>query len=159
MGKRGPSPTPTKLLKLTGSRVPEERAPEPEFTTGMPDPPMWLTEFALKEWHRMAGELVDLGLLGPESRALFATYCQAWANYQQAEKMVQKHGSIGDSTMGTPIIHPWVRIRDQERKALFKAAAEFGLSPASRVGIGADSKEASDPLGAFTLKKGKAAEG
>ena len=159
MGARGPSPTPTKVLKLTGSRVADTRPPEPEFSSGMPEPPEWLTTFALKEWSRLAPELVELGLLGPESRAMFAAYCQAWANYEKAEKLVKKHGMLTPSTVGTPMIHPYVKIRDQERRAMIKAASEFGLSPASRVGIGAETKEAADPLGAFALKKGKAAGG
>ena len=53
IGKRGPPPTPTPILKLSGSWRVNQRHNEPQPEPGPPDKPDWLDDYA--HAHRKSG--------------------------------------------------------------------------------------------------------
>ncbi len=65
MGKRGPRPTPTEILKLRGSTLvtPEREAGEVHGPMGTPDRPDWLDDQAKAAWDEIAPLLQDMGIL------------------------------------------------------------------------------------------------
>ena len=65
MGKRGPRPTPTSILKLRGSTLvtPEREAAEVHGPTGAPNRPDWLDDQAKAAWDEIAPMLQDMGIL------------------------------------------------------------------------------------------------
>jgi phage terminase small subunit len=65
MGRRGPAPTPTPLLKLRGSTLitkKRERA-EVKGPEGRPDCPDWLKDDARAAWDYLVPQLETMGIL------------------------------------------------------------------------------------------------
>ena len=93
MAGRKPLPTNIKLLRGNpGKRPLNEREPEPKAK--LPRAPEHLNDEAKREWRRMAHTLYDLGLLTEIDRAALAAYCVAWGRWVEAEKNLQKYGTV-----------------------------------------------------------------
>jgi P27 family predicted phage terminase small subunit len=135
MGKRGPRPTPTPLLKLTGSKLAGRRGAEVRPDASMPKCPSWLDGEAKKKWKELAPELHRLGILTSVDGGVMAAYCQAWAEFKLSTETLQKEGRTFTTATGYMAPHPAVA---QQRSAwgAMKAMGELlGLSPAGRVSL------------------------
>lgn len=133
MATRGRKPKPTNLKVLEGN--PGKRPlnmfePHPEKI--MPECPDWLEEEAKNEWNRLAEPLFRLGLLTELDMAAFASYCQAYARWREAEEFISQHGSIVKTKTGYWQQVPQVSIARANQAMMIKAAAEFGLTPSAR---------------------------
>jgi len=135
MGKRGPRPTPTKILSARGSWRAKERAGEVEFDKVRPRQPAWLKGNARYAWDRLAPVLFDKGLLTPPDRDALAVYCSAYADYLAAQAEVRRLGMVISAARGGKKINPAVRIADKAAALMDTFGAKFGLSPADRVGL------------------------
>jgi P27 family predicted phage terminase small subunit len=56
--------------------------------------PKWLEPEAKKEWRRLARQLEQIGVLTEVDQAAFASYCQAYARWKEAEEFITQHGTI-----------------------------------------------------------------
>ncbi len=133
MATRGRKPKPTDLKILEGNpgkRPLNFREPHPEKK--MPDCPEWLEDEAKHEWNRLAVPLFHLGLLTELDMASFASYCQAYARWKEAEEFISQHGSIVKTKTGYWQQVPQVSISKANQAMMIKAAAEFGLTPSAR---------------------------
>ena len=92
MARTGRPPKPTGLKLLEGTARPDRMRHEPKPSIRAPRCPAWLSPAAKSEWRRLAKTLVKLGILSDLDRAVFASYCQSWAKWKQAEQAIQKHG-------------------------------------------------------------------
>jgi P27 family predicted phage terminase small subunit len=149
MAQRGRKPKPTAVKVLEGN--PGKRQLnmfEPKPKKGaLPKCPAWLEDEAKEEWKRLAKNLHELGLLTDLDVQAFASYCQAYARWKEAEEFITQHGSIVKTKSGYWQQVPQVAIARQNQKMMMQAASEFGLTPASRSRIIADhavSKEADE---------------
>lgn len=149
MGKRGPKPEPTALLKLRGSRVPERRKTEPVLDVDAPTCPMWLTREAKAEWKRIVPALDAAGILARVDRGILAGCCQAWADFYKATKAVEKDGEIVRTPQGFVAKNPWVTIKNEAWARYFKATAVLGLSPSARSGLQVAPRKAKSGKGRF----------
>ena len=85
-----------------------------------------------------------MGLLTEIDGDAFAEYCQAKARRIQAEREIAKGGAvISSGEKGYLAPSPWVAIARQEREAVARFGARFGLTPADRVGL--ETREPSPP--------------
>src|SRR3989304_1096626 len=101
MGARGPAPKPTALRLLEGNpgkKPLNKREPQPQV--GRPACPRWLVVEARREWQRLMPELLRLNLMTIVDRAALAGYCQAWARWRQAERMLTKKGLTFETPNG-----------------------------------------------------------
>lgn len=133
MGARGPVPKPTKLKLIEGNpgkRPLNQNEPKPEPIA--PDPPKWLTGEAKKEWLRVAPELEKLGLLTRVDMAALAGYCQAYATWVKAEKILKKEGLTFTTPNGYIQQRPEVSIAQKSLQIVRGFCAEFGLTPSAR---------------------------
>lgn len=135
MAQRGRKPKPTAVKMLEGN--PGKRhlnpfEPVPVQRSKAPECPDWLEEEAKNEWNRLADNLADLGLLTEMDIQAFASYCQAYARWREAEEFITQHGSIVKTGSGSWQQVPQVSIAHQNQKIMMQAAAEFGLTPSSR---------------------------
>jgi P27 family predicted phage terminase small subunit len=133
--KPGPRPTPIALRLLRGNpgkrRIPKQRVtPKPGASR-----PHWLSPAAVKEWNRVAPELLRLGLLTTLDRAVLAAYCEAVADLQDATETLARKGSTIEAGNGTTIAHPAVAMKQGATKRVKDLAAEFGFSPSARGGM------------------------
>jgi P27 family predicted phage terminase small subunit len=107
--------------------------------------PRHLNTIAKAEWRRVMHELANVGLLTVVDRAALAAYCQAWAEWVQAEQELERNGRVLTTDKGYAYPSPWVAIRNNALDAMRKFAVEFGMTPSSRsrVKVQATEKELS----------------
>lgn len=139
MGKRGPKKKPTALRVFEGNpgHVPigNEAKPDPSI----PTPPDHLSDVALVEWRRVTPHLSAIGLLSQIDRASLAAYCQAYARWVEAETAMAKYGAVlFTREQKWPVLSPYYTIAMQSAKQMKEFMSEFGMSPASRVGLKVD---------------------
>jgi phage terminase small subunit len=106
MGRRGPKPTPTPLLKLRGSWRAETRDGEPSPTTELPPCPAWVRPAARKHWGEIGEMLEGLGLIAKPHTLALAMLCEALADW------ISDHDAKA-----------WERV--------LKACREFGMTPSA----------------------------
>ena len=152
MGRRGPKPTPTAQLRLVGSRELERRRDEPQPELGAPNLPTWLSREAKAEWRRIVPELIRVGVLARVDRAILVGYCESWAMFTDAQRMVHDQGIIQTSKEGVDRPAAHVRVLNESRSAFLKFAQELGLSPSARVRLTSRAAPEADPLGVFSRK-------
>jgi P27 family predicted phage terminase small subunit len=133
MGQRGPKPTPTRILRARGSKLAKQRAgTEPALPCQIPPAPAWLDTTAKKEWKRLVKLLRDMGIITRIDRDLLAMLCMALSEYQTAVAEIAKSGAVVEGSTGSPVVSPWVRIRDKAVEKTLQLAPHFGLSAATR---------------------------
>lgn len=129
MGSRGPIP---KLKLVDGTYQPPATPPEP--AANMPKCPSWLTKEAKAEWRRVAKPLFRMGLLTELDKQTLAMYCQTWARYQDAQKILAAEGDTYiQPTNGQPKQRPEYYIMKDCLKELRAFITLFGLSPSARM--------------------------
>lgn len=144
MGKRGPAPLPSNVIRLRGNpghrpmaRLIDQVTPVVEI----PSCPRHLMPAARAEWKRISVVLRDLGLISKLDRAALAVYCQAYAKWKWAEDKIAavnaadpagEAGLIGRTPSGYQQISAYQVISRQAVEQMHKFLGEFGMSPSSR---------------------------
>ncbi len=133
MAMRGRKPTPTAIKELEGSpgHCPLN-GQEPKPVKKAPACPKWLEPEAKKEWKRLAKQMESIGILTDVDMAAFASYCQAYARWKEAEEFLTQHGTIVKTPSGYWQQVSQVSIAQTYNKIMTKIATEFGLTPSSR---------------------------
>lgn len=137
MGKRGPKPIPTVVLKLRGSKdAGRRRAGEVEPQPGIPEPPDWFTAIELEVWHQTIASLSQTpGLLTVVDRDALASYCEAWGEFHEARAEIAAHGATCISEKGGAYQHPAVGRKNSALERIRKLGSDFGMTPASRTSV------------------------
>jgi P27 family predicted phage terminase small subunit len=115
--------------RVLGYKKPEKKAPPC---------PKWLEPEAKKEWRRLSKQMEQIGILTEVDMASFAGYCQAYARWKEAEEFITQHGTIVKTPSGYWQQVPQVSIAQTYLKVMNRFAEQFGLTPASRSRIIAD---------------------
>lgn len=144
MGKRGPRPTPTPILKARGSWRAKKRAGETPAAPGAPTAPAWLEDEARETWERLVDELLPLGVVTALDQTALAILCQAVLDYVGARKIVREEGITLVSVKGAIYQHPVVGIANRAWERVLRACKEFGLTPAARAGLKIEKPETKD---------------
>ena len=136
MGKRGPPKTPTALKKLKGTyRADRDSDIGPQLDGGA-ECPDCLSAEAHAEWERLAPGLEACGLLTVLDRAVFAGYCQAWADCKRLTEQLNEMASwVWESEKGYRQAVPEVAMRREASVRMAQAASKLGLDPSSRSGL------------------------
>lgn len=137
MGERGPAPVPTSILEARGSWRAKGRgaAGEPRPAVKAPACPGWLSKEAKAEWRRAAKVLVAMRVLTEGDRAVLAGYCQAWAEFRQADEAIQKSGLLIKDAEGALRRNPLLMVRNAAHDRMTRDAAQLGLTPAARTRV------------------------
>jgi phage terminase small subunit len=142
MGARGPSPKPTAILKLRGSRWAKERERDGEMKpeTGRPVDPDFRNDDEQRAWNQLLDQLEAIpGLLtvidGPQLER-YATYLVRW---RLVENELQAFRTITKATLLNKESRQMWRLLSNESRALdlhLKQIEEkFGLTPSARTRI------------------------
>ena len=134
MATRGRKPKPTAMKVLEGNpgkRQLNTTELKPK-RSGIPECPDWLEDEAKAEWDRLCKNLYELGILTDLDVMTFASYCQAYARWREAEEFISQHGTIVKTPSGYWQQVPQVSIAHQNQKIMMQAAAEVGLTPSAR---------------------------
>ncbi|MHB1126868.1 MAG: phage terminase small subunit P27 family [Bacillota bacterium] len=137
MAVPGRKPKPPKLKLLEGN--PGKRKinkDEPRPRPIAPTCPPWLEKEAKKEWRRISRELEHVGLLTIVDMAALAGYCQAYARWKSAEKVISEQGLTMEIETQAGGLYtqqrPEVAIALKYLQQVKAFCAEFGLTPSSR---------------------------
>ena len=131
---------PTPILRARGTFQPYRRKGEPPIYAGRPDHPEILKGEALAEWERMVPLMEQMGTLEQVSAGILAAYCQAWEDFCEAKRMLDKTGIITKNSSDDIIANPLVRVRRDAFDRLFHAAQELGITPVSRAKLNVESR-------------------
>lgn len=94
------------------------------------EPPATLTGSALQKWHQVIEENPHVAVQGEAD--MLAIYCQALADVDQAQKLIDEHGMLTKSDRGCLVKNPAVSLKSAAIAIAVKVGREFGLSAASR---------------------------
>lgn len=172
-------PKPTALKKLQGNpgNYPLNDM-EPQPPVAVPEMPKGLRPAARREWHRIVVELLKLGVLTVVDGKALAMYCDAYADWQEAQRDCTKNGLVLDTPVldkeKQPIyltgmsedgvrqlllvrkINPAFTVKIAAMKTMKSFLIEFGLTPASRSKLKVAPPPKVDPMEEFL--KGRANE-
>jgi P27 family predicted phage terminase small subunit len=146
-----------------GCRALNKREPRPPVA--LPSAPEHLSDVARAEWQCVAEELYNIGTLARIDRSMLAAYCQAYADWVEAEGKLKRFGKIimspkrtitkkrrdgtevTETSGGYPQQSPYVSLRNKALAQMYRFAVEFGMSPSSRsrIEVGSSGGEADDP--------------
>lgn len=133
---KGRKPKPTAIKRLAGNpgkRPLNEGEPQPPVPTGTPYVPRHLNEEGRREWHRIVGILIEIGLYTEIDRAALAGYCQAWGDWVEAVRQVKSTGGpVVKSSGGNMYQNPYLAVANRAQVELRKWLVEFGMTPSSR---------------------------
>ena len=145
--RRGPAPTPTKILELRGSKKAKSRPNEPKPDRGRPRCPAWLKGNAKSEWKKLVEMTDRMGILTKVDGNALARYCRLWQRWRKAEDFIEEHGDqypVKDNkgrTVGFRIF-PSAKVASILCVELRRLECEFGLTPASRTRISSEATQA-----------------
>ena len=159
MGKRGPAPTPAKILQLRGTYRKDRDAPNPVDPPRPAKPPACPTWFARDvpwgklaraEYRRLSRELLELGLLTEIDRDALLAYCDAVARWRYWRAELGRLGSWNQVTeSGYVAPRPEVSYMNKALEDARRWGALFGLSPSDRRNVSATPKEERDAAADF----------
>ncbi len=143
MGRRGPAPTPTRVLALRGSWRGKANPSEPRPPPARPSPPTWLSEEARKAFLVLARQLHAIGVVAHLDANALARYATLWVRYRKCEEFVAKHGDTyvargkpgKDREPGPAIgfkLYPQAKQALALSVELLRLEREYGLTPAAR---------------------------
>jgi P27 family predicted phage terminase small subunit len=120
----------------------------PAFKRVPPAAPDWLSDEAAAEWERVIPELSRLDLVKEQDRAALAAYCEAWATFVEATRVVQEEGLVIEARQGK-LAHPCVAIARNAGREMRSWAAHFGLTPSTEQALargGGDDGDEANPF-------------
>lgn len=144
MGKRGPKPTPTAKLKLTGSWRADTRGSEPQPPADLPEPMVDLGGLAsdYEKWMRLLTRTP--GLVTSNDGLAIAVGLMALSEFMRYSKEIEANGCTAVSGKGSEVLAPAVYAQRDAYRRLRDFIADFGLSPASRAELQLPTE---DPVG------------
>jgi P27 family predicted phage terminase small subunit len=132
---RGRKPKPTKLKELAGNpggRPLNSHEPQPPVPNRAPYVPRYLNEDGRKEWRRVVGILIDLGLYTVLDHTALAMYCQVYGRWVQIERELADEDLVLVGSEGGFYQNPKLHVANKAWEQMRKILAEFGLTPSSR---------------------------
>lgn len=154
MGRSGPAPTPTNILKLRGSWRGELNRNEPRPKAARPKCPKWIDSYAKQAWRQLVPQLESLGVLTLLDKHALVVLCQTWARWKKAEEFIQQHGEtypVRDDKGDVRYMKRFPEVATAEAcaRTLNRYFAEFGLTPSARSRITVTEPSSSDPKSRF----------
>jgi P27 family predicted phage terminase small subunit len=145
MGKAGPKPRPTALKALMGNPGRRPLSKAEVKPTGRPKCPRWLGKIGRHYWKRVM-ESMPPDFITAVDGQLLSQYCDAWQDFHEAREDIALRGTtVMSGKMEVP--NPSLNRKFKARDAIRRLAANFGFSPADRVGLEfGESEEDGDPL-------------
>jgi P27 family predicted phage terminase small subunit len=132
-------PAAVKILK--GTFRPDREPDAPWIAEAeMPDPPDYLTDVALAEWHRLVPKLFRQGVICDADAGALAIHCMTFAEMVDAEALFadarnrqpKSRGLIRKSKNNEVLFNPLWNIVRSARREYWKSCAVLGLSPTDR---------------------------
>jgi P27 family predicted phage terminase small subunit len=153
MAKRGRKPKNTALKILAGSREDRVNRAAPSPARRVPKPPDHLDEYGLEAWHRLIGQLDELGVVSTADTELMGIYCGVYSRYRHALEEVKAHTLVVVTDSGCQKSNPATSVISQCERTMAALLGEFGLTPASRSRVRGRAEQPRDALAEFLNRK------
>lgn len=158
MGRRGPAPQPAALKIAKGERRPSRvNYDEPELPVARgTDPPEGLAGAGLREWLRIASQLVAAGVLKDADLPAMEDYCRRLTDLREIEAEIEEKRRIVGREEGKKepdfalLVTGWRAVDAAEKRLLALQAQvnvlrrEIGLTPSSRSAVKVPPKKADE---------------
>lgn len=138
-----PAPTPLKILK--GTRKDRINQNEPVPAAVPPEPPTWLHLEGRQVWARLAPDLIRKGVLTFWDSESFSIFCDAVVRHSDAALDVNERGLLIQGERGK-VKNPSVQMVRDYAHIVQSYGARFGLSPSDRGRIHTEKPELVDDL-------------
>jgi len=147
MGRRGPKPTPTKILAARGSWRAKLNRHEPIPDDMSPQPPDYLSDAAKQVWFHIIPKLLMLRIVGDIDADALARYCDALVKWRRAAVFLEGHPELvypirGPGTPENPngrllglAPYPQNGLYEKYARILDRLEQSFGLTPSARTRI------------------------
>lgn len=140
MGKRGPRPTPTNVLKMRGSWRGDERKNEPQAVIEIMSRPRHLKGREIAIWKYIVQALLEIRVITRLDRSAIARYCQLEAMFRDTMDFIDKNGTTypirdADGNVVSMRLFPQTHLALKLCDQIIKLESHFGLTPASRTRI------------------------
>ena len=110
-------------------------------TDDLDNVPAWLTPDGADEYRRIIKEAKGLAIWDNLDKGILALYADSFARYIEAADHLREEGATyrrGESECPSP----WLRVAEQERKAIFQASTRLGLAVTDRLRLQVPKAEA-----------------
>lgn len=134
MGKRGPTPAPTRLKLIRGDPEARINREEPMPTEGMVTRPRGMTRGAINVWEELAPDLYDKGCLTPWDVYALEMLCEAVGTYRDCRRLLKRQ-YIAAGASGGVIKSPYHQIMRDCVDVMTRLGSRFGLSPGDRANM------------------------
>ena len=138
----GRKPKPSELRILEGNREHRPIPSPPKARPARPRAPSWLQKTAQKEWHRIARELHDLGLLTVTDLKALEAYSVCYAKWREASGKAKV--GVFQSESGYIAANPLIAVELRYAKEMRAWMTEFGLTPSSRARLSIEEPDEED---------------
>lgn len=146
MGRRGPTPTPTKVKMLRGETRPSRlNLHEPMPAPDVPKIPADMDAEAKVVWRRVLRDMRHTGVIRAADADILRCYCEAVSRYAQAARLYAQSGPIVKRD-GNLVKNPLHQVARDNADEIRQFARELGLSPSARVGLRIEREHALDSL-------------
>ena len=146
MGRRGPTPTPTKVKMLRGETRPSRlNLHEPMPASDAPKIPADMDPEAKTVWRRVLRDMRHTGVIRAADADVLRCYCEAVSRYAQAARLYAQSGPIVKRD-GNLVKNPLHQVARDNADEIRQFARELGLSPSARVGLRIEREHALDSL-------------
>ena len=115
------------MARKTKAQLNEKKV---SFSGPLGPPPSVLSGKALEIWNEVSPQLVDAGIAKRVSADALSCYCQAVADYHEAQFEINKHGMLVMNERGLAK-NPACTLKNQSFTHILRFASAFGLTPAS----------------------------
>jgi len=149
----GRPPKPAAIKRAEGNPGRRPIPVEPDVSDKKPRCPSYLRGEAKKEWRRVVDDLHQAGIIMEVDRTVLALYCNALAQYLEAEAHVLVEGAVELTPNGYPVKSAWLTIRDKAFDQMMKCLTEMGMTPVSRAKVAAREQEKFDPFEQWVKQK------
>lgn len=138
---------PTKIKEMLGT-INTTRQLKDEFVPSLlavvPEPPAEFSARTKQAWIRIAGELLDAGILHSIDLYLLEEYCKACEYQLKCEADIQKYGVTYENIHGGQSANAAITIWQQLEKTKLSIGAVLGLGASNRTRIGGAKKKDTD---------------
>ena len=140
MGKRGPAPTPTAILKQRGSWLAKTRKDEPIMPCDEIKPPSWLPKKCVKYWKDIEEILKPAGVIMNSDNLALALLVESIVRYLKYRDLYEEKFKSNPIYVVDGLIkkNPMAKVVAEEYATLKGMLMEFGMTPSSRSGINAE---------------------
>lgn len=146
MGKRGPKPTPTPILRLRGSWRADTRKGEPELTVETVPCPVWVSPSGQQHWQEISDILEGMGLLSKPFSISMGLFVNCLGEYIALSEECREIPRTYQTEKGV-IASPEHKQLWEVWQKLLSVCKEFGMTPSSLSGVKSLKDQETKPKG------------